>query len=146
MPIRTSEAIWEGDLLQGRGIMTVGREVFKGHYSFASRFESGPGTNPEELLGAAHAGCFSMALASELARSGHTLEYVHTTANVHVDKSDVGFTITLIELETEGYGPDIDDVAFTQAAEKAKVGCPVSRALAATKITLTTKTLTAKPG
>jgi lipoyl-dependent peroxiredoxin len=145
MPVRRSEAVWEGDLRKGRGVMTFGSGAFTGPYSFASRFESGPGTNPEELLGAAHAGCFSMALAAELDGGGYRAEYLHTTAKVHIDQSSDGFTITQIALETEGFGPGIDDKVLQQFAEKAKVGCPLSRALAATHITLTTKALTAKP-
>ncbi|TML90511.1 MAG: OsmC family protein [Actinobacteria bacterium] len=136
MPVRTSDAQWEGDLPSGKGTMRFGGGAFEGQYSFASRFESGTGTNPEELIAAAHAGCFSMALSGALSRAGHVPNRVHTTAKVHLDKGDAGFRISAIELETEADVPGIDDAAFQKEAAAAKVGCPVSQALAAVDITL----------
>ena len=141
MPVRTAEAIWEGNLRGGRGTMEFGSGAFKGQYSYQSRFENGTGTNPEELIGAAHAGCFSMAFAGDLADAGFTPEYIHTTAHVHIDKMNAGFTITRIELSTEGKVPGIDAAAFNTFAEGAKAACPVSRALGAVPITLTAKLL-----
>lgn len=143
MPTRKAAAVWTGNLPDGRGYIELGSGAFKGEYSFASRFESGKGTNPEELLGAAHAGCFSMAFAHELATAGYHPEYINTTAKVTIDKTDGGFSITAIELDTVGWGADIDEATFRQYAEGAKVGCPVSKALAATPISLKMKLLTA---
>ncbi len=136
MPVRNAEAVWEGNLLKGKGRMKLGSGAFDGAYSFSSRFENGLGTNPEELIGAAHAGCFSMALSFILGNSGFSPEKVHTVAKVHVDKVGDGFKITMIELETEAIIPDIDEKKFLEHAEAAKKGCPVSQALAGTEITL----------
>jgi osmotically inducible protein OsmC len=116
--------------------MKLGSGAFEGSYSFASRFEQGPGTNPEELIGAAHAGCFSMALSMILEMAGFAPERIHTVARVHIDKVGEGFKITTIELETEGKVPGIDEKTFREKAEAAKKGCPVSVALAATEIKL----------
>ena len=139
MPVRTSEAEWKGNLLQGQGTMKLGSGAFEGKYSFPSRFESGQGTNPEELIGAAHAGCYSMALSFILGNAGFNPTRVHTTARVHLEKVGEGFSITKIELETEAQIPGIDDKTFQGHAEAAKKGCPVSKALAATPITLKAK-------
>ncbi len=139
MAVRTAEAVWEGDLMQGKGTMKLSSGAFEGAYSFASRFEEGPGTNPEELIGAAHAGCFSMALSAGLARAGYTPKRIHTTARVHLNKVDGGFKITKIELNTEAEVPGIDEKTFLEHAEAAKAGCPVSQALAGTEITLQAK-------
>ncbi len=136
MPARKSEAVWEGTLKKGKGTMTVGNKVYEGPYSFASRFEQGTGTNPEELIGAAHAGCFSMALSMILEKAGYVPERIRTTARVHIDPIPEGFKITLIELETEGKVKGIDEKTFVEKAELAKKGCPVSMALAATEIRL----------
>jgi osmotically inducible protein OsmC len=136
MPVRSSDAQWEGDLQSGKGTMRFGGGAYEGQYSFASRFESGTGTNPEELIAAAHAGCFSMALSGGLSRAGHPPNRVHTTAKVHLEKGDAGFGISTIELETEAEVPGIDDAAFQEAAAAAKSGCPVSKALAAVDIKL----------
>lgn len=130
MPTRTAHAQWNGDLMSGKGTMAFGSGAFEGAYSFASRFESGPGTNPEELIAAAHAGCFSMALAEILADASFPPESVRTTARVHIDKTDTGFAITRIDLATEASVPGIDNAAFQQHAQAAKKGCPVSKALA----------------
>ncbi len=136
MPIRISEAIWEGDLIKGKGKMKLGSGAFEGSYSFGSRFEQAPGTNPEELIGAAHAGCFSMALSMMLGQAGYKVEQIHTTARVHIDKVAEGFKITTIELDTEGKVPGIDERTFKEKAEAAKKGCPVSMALTGVDIRL----------
>ena len=136
MPVRKADAQWEGSLQDGKGTMRLGSGAFEGPYSFSSRFEEGTGTNPEELIGAAHAGCFSMALAAALSRAGHVPDRVHTTAKVHIDKGDAGFSITRVELVTEAAVPGIDEAAFAEHAEATKTGCPVSKALAGTEIVL----------
>lgn len=136
MPTRTAQARWEGDLRGGLGRMMFGSGAFDGAYSFGSRFESGAGTNPEELLGAAHAGCFSMSLANMLAQAGHAPESVETEARVDIEKGDSGFSITRITLVTEASVPGISEEEFQRHARAAKEGCPVSRALAATEIAL----------
>lgn len=129
MPVRKAQARWDGSLQKGKGSMKFGSGAFDGAYSFASRFEEGTGTNPEELIGAAHAGCFSMALSGVLGRAGFEPEHVETRAHVHLDKQESGFSITRIELHTEARVPGIDEDAFQQHAEDAKKNCPVSRAL-----------------
>jgi lipoyl-dependent peroxiredoxin len=136
MPARTADAQWEGSLQDGKGTMRFGSGAFEGQYSFSSRFEEGTGTNPEELIAAAHAGCFSMALSGGLSRAGHPPTRVHTTARVHLDKGDAGFSITTIELDTEAEVPGIDEATFQDQAATAKAGCPVSRALAGVDIKL----------
>jgi lipoyl-dependent peroxiredoxin len=141
MPKRRAQARWEGSLQDGRGTMRMATGSYEGPYSFQSRFEEGDGTNPEELIGAAHAGCFSMALSGELGRAGHEPESVETTATVHLDKSDEGFTISRIELDTKGRVPGIDGAEFQRLAEAAKQGCPVSRALAGVEISLSAELL-----
>ena len=141
MPVRTAEAVWQGRLRDGQGHLTLGSRAYDGPYSFASRFEQGPGTNPEELIGAAHAGCFSMALSFMLEQAGYTPEHVHTAAKVSLEKVGEGFKITAITLETEARIPGIDEKAFLDKAEAAKNGCPVSQALAGTEITLQAKLL-----
>ncbi len=130
MATRNGTAEWRGDLQQGAGDLTVGDGVFSGQYSFASRFEEGEGTNPEELIAAAHAACFSMALANVLATNGHAPESVRTTAQVHLRMLDGNPTINQIDLVTEVSVPGLDEAAFQRHAQEAKEGCPVSRALA----------------
>ncbi len=139
MPARRAEAEWKGNLREGQGRVKLGSGAFEGSYSFPSRFEEGKGTNPEELLGAAHAGCFSMALAAALSAAGHPPTRVFTTATVHLDKRSDGFGISRIELATEATVPGIDAAAFDGLAQGAKQGCPISKALAATEITLTAR-------
>ena len=140
MAIRQANAEWQGSLKEGSGEMALGSGSYKGPYSFVSRFENGTGTNPEELIGAAHAGCFSMALAAALGRAGITPKSIRTTAKVHLGTSDAGPTITRIDLETEGEVPGIDQATFQQHAEGARQGCVVSRALGGVKdITLNAK-------
>jgi len=139
MPVRTADAEWKGDLPKGSGHMSFGGGAFDGQYSFSSRFENGQGTNPEELIAAAHAGCFSMAFSNVLAKAGHTPTRVHTTAKVHLDKVDGGFAITRIDLITEGEVPGIQEQEFLQHAEDAKKNCPVSKLLTGAEITLQAK-------
>ncbi len=136
MAVRKAEAEWKGNLREGKGRVKLGSGAFEGEYSFVSRFEQGTGTNPEELIGAAHAGCFSMALSAGLTRAGHNPKRIHTVAQVHLEKVGEGFEITRIELETDAEVPGIDEKAFLEQAESAKNGCPVSKALASTKIEL----------
>jgi osmotically inducible protein OsmC len=131
MPERTAEARWDGSLQEGNGTMRMASGAYEGPYSFESRFQEGEGTNPEELIAAAHAGCFSMALSLVVGQAGHSLESVETKATVHIDKVDEGFAITRIELETEARVPGLEDSEFQELAEGAKKGCPVSKALAA---------------
>ncbi len=119
--------------------MKLGSGAYEGAYSFASRFEQGPGTNPEELIGAAHAGCFSMALSAGLEKAGFNPKRVKTKARVHLEKVGEGFQITKIQLQTEAYVPGIDPAKFREQAEAAKKGCPVSRALAGVQIELDAK-------
>lgn len=136
MPKRKAEAVWNGDLKAGNGSMKFGSGAFEGAYSFASRFEEGTGTNPEELIGAAHAGCFSMALAGELAKAGYAPESIKTNASVSLDKTENGFSISTITLQTEATVSDIDDSTFQEHAESAKTNCPVSQALKGPEIKL----------
>jgi len=131
LPVRTSEAEWKGDLRGGEGTMKLGSGAYEGRYSFGSRFEENPGSNPEELIGAAHAGCFSMAFSGQLGSAGFSPVRIHTTAKVHIERGESGFSITRIDLDTEGEVPGIDNAKFQELAEAAKKGCPVSRALAA---------------
>ncbi len=134
MAVRTAEATWNGTLREGNGTMKAGG--LEAPYTYASRFESGAGSNPEELVGAAHAGCFSMFLSGLLSREGHKPNRITTTARVHLGE---GPTINLIELNTEADVPGIDDAAFQAAAEAAKKNCPVSKALAGPEIRLTAR-------
>lgn len=131
MPIRTASAVWTGNLKQGKGRMKLGSGAFEGAYSFSSRFEEGPGTNPEELVGAAHAGCFSMFLSAVLSDAGFPPNEIRTQAKVNLGE---GPRITLIELTTEAEVPNVDEKTFQESVEKSKNNCPVSLALAATEI------------
>jgi lipoyl-dependent peroxiredoxin len=130
MAVQSASAEWNGSLKEGAGQMRVGSGAVEGPYTFASRFETGKGTNPEELIGAAHAGCFSMALSAALGRAGQTPTSIKTSAKVHLGTSDAGPTITRIDLDVEGVVPGIDAAQFKEFAEGAKKGCVVSRALA----------------
>jgi osmotically inducible protein OsmC len=136
MPVRSAQAIWTGTLSKGKGTVETGSGLVKGAYSFASRFESGQGTNPEELIGAAHAGCFSMAFSGIVEQAGFVPEEIRTTAKVKVEKIGDGFTITGVELATEAKIKGIDEKTFQEKALAAKNGCPVSRALASVPVTL----------
>ena len=141
MPVRTSNAAWEGGLKDGKGTVALGSGAFEGQYSFGSRFEEGTGTNPEELIAAAHAGCFSMALAAGLERAGHRADRVATTARVRLEKQEAGFAITVIDLDCEARVPGLDNETFQDHARQAKEGCPVSKALAAVEIRLEARLL-----
>ena len=137
MPVRNATAEWTGELPGGSGTMAFGG--FEGQYSFGSRFEEGPGTNPEELLGAAQAGCFSMFLAGALGKAGHSPERVATNARVHIDKVDDGFKITRVELDSDATVPGIADDEFQSIAEESKRNCPVSQALTGIAMSLNAK-------
>lgn len=134
MPIRHAQAIWNGTLREGSGRMKYG--AYEGKYTFASRFETGEGTNPEELVGAAHAGCFSMFLSALLTKEGFKPTRIFTTAKVHIED---GPTITTIELDTEASVPDLTDAKLQEIAAAAKANCPVSKALASVNIKLNAK-------
>jgi osmotically inducible protein OsmC len=140
MPSRKAEAEWKGNLVQGSGRLSVGSGAFQGPYSFKSRFEDGQSaTNPEELIGAAHAGCFTMALTAQLSRAGLTPTRIHTGATVTLEKVGDAFAITRIDLETTAEVPGLDDATFQRHALDAKQNCPVSKALAGTEIRLIAK-------
>ena len=138
MPVRSAEAEWKGSIFEGEGHMKMGTS-YDGPFTFKSRMENGPGTNPEELIAAAHSGCFSMAFTATLAKNGFSPKRVHTKAGVRFEKVGDGFAITSIDLATEAEVPGIDAAKFQELAEAAKNGCPVSKALAGTKINLTAK-------
>ena len=139
MATRTGSAVWEGTLKQGRGTMKLGSGAFEGPYSFSSRFEEGKGTNPEELIGAAEAGCYSMALSVNLEKAGYPAKRISTTATVKLEMVGGGAKITTIDLETEAEVPGIDEAKFREQAELTKKTCPVSVALAGTQINLDAK-------
>ena len=130
MPTRKADAHWEGSIRDGKGTVGLGSGAFEGPYSAQSRFEEGSGTNPEELLGAAHAGCFTMALSLVLSQAGNPPESLDTQAGVRIEREGDGFTITRIDLVTRARVPGIDEEAFRRAAQAAKDNCPVSKALA----------------
>jgi len=137
--IRKASAIWEGDLKQGRGTVSTESGLLRqAQYSFGTRFENGPGTNPEELIAAAHAGCFSMALSAELGKAGLTPQKIETTAAVTMEKLDAGWTVTAIHLDTVVKIPGADSAKFDAATSAAKSGCPISRLLNA-NITLSAR-------
>lgn len=139
MPARSASAIWEGTLKEGKGKIKLGSGAFEGRYSFASRFEQGAGTNPEELIGGAHAGCFSMALANGLTQLGYAPKRIETSAQVAIERVGEGFKITRINLKTEAEVPGIEEILFLEQAEKAKLNCPVSQALKGVEISLQAK-------
>jgi osmotically inducible protein OsmC len=133
---RKASAEWKGNLKEGKGTITTDSGVLKNtQYSFSTRFENGIGTNPEELIAAAHAGCFSMALSGQLEKAGMVAESINTSANVTLEKTDAGFTITTVHLDVKVKIPGADKQAFETAANNAKAGCPISRVLNA-KITM----------
>ncbi len=137
MPARTAHAQWSGNLTEGKGHIKVQSGTLDANYDFRARTGDGKGTNPEELIAAAHAGCFTMQLSALLAAAGFTAESLATTAKVHLEKDGPGFAIPKIELELTGKVPGLDAEAFRKHAETAKDSCPVSKALAGTAITLT---------
>lgn len=136
MPTRKAHAVWNGTLKDGHGELDVQSGAFKVPYSFRTRFEEEPGTNPEELIGAAHAGCFSQAFSMLLEEAGHKAESIETDAQVRIDPVDGGFKITQVHLNTRGRVPGCDAATFQEVAEKAKGGCPVSQALAGVEISM----------
>lgn len=136
MTTSNAQAVWKGTLKEGNGTMAVGSGAFEGSYSFATRFEGSAGTNPEELIGAAHAGCFSMALSMLLEKAGHPPREIRTKADVTLEQIGDGFAITRIRLQTEADVPGMNADAFEKQAEAAKNGCPVSKALSGTTIDL----------
>ena len=136
MAIRTASAVWNGTLKEGQGRMKLGSGAFEGAFSFASRFEESPGTNPEELVGAAHAGCFSMFLSALLTTAGYLPTQIRTNAKVHLGD---GPRITLIELETEAEVPNLDEKTFQENVEKSKKNCPISLALTGPEIRVTAR-------
>ena len=137
--IRKASAVWNGSLKEGKGSISTDSGVLsKTQYSFSTRFENGAGTNPEELIAAAHAGCFTMALSAQLGNAGITPESLETTAAVSLEKLEAGFTVTKIHLDVTGRIPGNDAAAFEKAAQAAKAGCPISRLLNA-EITMTAK-------
>ena len=136
MPARTASARWAGSLRDGAGTMRLGSGAYEGQYSFSSRFEEGTGTNPEELIGAAHAGCFSMALSLILEQAGFVPTSVETTATVHLERADSGFEISRVVLDCTATVPGLADAAFQALAITAKAGCAVSKALAGVEIEL----------
>ena len=138
MPVKTAEAVWNGSLMDGKGQLKTPSGVST-DYGWKARAEGAAGTSPEELIAAAHAGCFSMALSHILSQAGHAPARIRTTADVRFEKVEGGFAITKITLKTEGQVPGIDEAAFLDSAEKAKVGCPVSKALASVPIELEAK-------
>jgi lipoyl-dependent peroxiredoxin len=143
MPVRTSEAEWSGDLPHGSGHMRVASRAFDGPYDFRSRMGDGAGTNPEELLAAAHAGCFSMALSAQLSSAGYSSERIHTRARVHLEQRDGGWYIPRIDLETQAVVPGVAAAVFQTQAEMAKKNCPLSRVLAGAEIHLQAKLVAA---
>jgi osmotically inducible protein OsmC len=137
--IRKASAVWNGSLKEGNGTISTDSKVLSNaQYSFSTRFENGIGTNPEELIAAAHAGCFSMALSAQLGGAGITPESIETTASVTLEKLDAGFTVTKVHLDVTAKIPGADAAAFEKAAQDAKAGCPISRLLKA-EITMTAK-------
>jgi lipoyl-dependent peroxiredoxin len=141
MAVRNAEAVWDGTLKEGKGKMKLGSGAFEGAYTWSSRFENAPGTNPEELLGAAHAGCFSMSLSSNLGKAGFTPQQIHTHAQVTIELVEGKNRITRIQLETEAKVPGISNDKFQEIAEFAKQSCPVSVALSNVPTTLTARLL-----
>ena len=139
MPTRNAQATWTGNLKEGNGNIKLASGAFEGKYSFGTRFEAAPGTNPEELIAAAHSACYSMALAAGLGKNGFNPQSVHTTAAVTLDKVGEGFKITKIRLVSEAKVPNIDNAKFQEIAAATKTGCPVSQALSATPIELEAK-------
>jgi lipoyl-dependent peroxiredoxin len=139
MPTREAQAEWQGNLARGSGTMSFGSGAWEGAYTADSRFEEGEGTNPEELIAAAHAGCFSMAFALALSQAGHEPDSVRTTARVSIEKDDGGFSITSSKLSTEVEVEGVSEDEFQKLADEAKQGCPVSKALGGIEIGLEAK-------
>ncbi len=137
MPARSADAEWKGTLKEGSGVMELASGAYQGAYSFTSRFEDGTGTNPEELIAGAHAGCFSMALSGRITNAGFVPDSIQTTANVHLTQGDGGWAVTKIDLVTHASVPGLDAEQFQALAADAKANCPISKLLgAAAEITL----------
>lgn len=136
MPVRNAEAVWEGNLQAGKGTMKLGSGAFEGPFSFATRFQEEPGTNPEELIGAAHAGCFSMFLSAVLSNAGFPPKRVHTMARVTLEQVDNAPWITKIHLNCQANVPGVDEKTFMEQVDASKKGCPVSKALAGVEISV----------
>jgi lipoyl-dependent peroxiredoxin len=141
MTTRNAEAVWEGSLKEGKGKMKLGSGAFEGSFTWSSRFENGKGTNPEELLGAAHAGCYSMSVSSNLTKAGFPPQRIHTDAHVTIEQVEGKHRITRIQLEMEAKAPGISNEQFQQIAKDAKENCPVSVALSSVPITLSARLL-----
>jgi osmotically inducible protein OsmC len=141
MATQNAEAVWEGSLKEGKGTMKLGSGAFEGSFTWSSRFENGKGTNPEELLGAAHAGCYSMALSSNLGKAGYTPQHIHTNVQVTIELVEGKNRITRIQLETEAKVPGISNEQFQQIAQTVKESCPVSVALSNVPTTLSARLL-----
>ena len=141
MPVRTSQAVWKGTLKEGSGTLRTQSGAYEGPYNFVSRFESGPQTNPEELVAAAHAACYSMALSGGLERAGFKATRIATKASVHLEKVDSGFAITHIDLDVEADVPGVDEKKFAEISEATKSGCPISKLLTGAKINLSARLL-----
>jgi osmotically inducible protein OsmC len=139
MPIRNAEAVWDGSLKEGNGKMKLGSGAFEGAYTWSSRFENAKGTNPEELLGAAHAGCFSMSLSSNLGKAGFMPAHIHTSVQVTIEQVEGKNRITKIHIETEATVPEISNEQFQQIAESVRQNCPVSVALSSVPTTLSAR-------
>ncbi len=139
MAVRHAEAVWDGNLRKGKGTMKLGSGAFEGAFSYASRFEEGTGTNPEELVGAAHAGCFSMFLSAVLGDAGYDPKRIHTRATVRLEQVDGAPWITKIHLDCEADVPGVDEKTFAEQVEASKTGCPVSKALKGVEISVEAK-------
>jgi len=139
MPTRKATAVWDGPIIEGKGTVELESGAFKGPYSFSSRFEDGTGTNPEELIAAAHAGCFAMAFSGNLGRAGHAPKRIQARSEVKLAKQGDGFAIPSIHLVCEAEVPGIDEATFQEVAKKSKETCPVSQVLAGAEITLDAK-------
>lgn len=141
MPVRTGNAVWKGTLKEGSGTLRTQSGAYEGPYNFISRFESGPQTNPEELVAAAHAACYSMALSAGLEKAGFKATKITTKASVHLEKLEAGFTITHIDLDVEADVPGVDEKKFAEISEATKAGCPISRLLTGAQINLSARLL-----
>lgn len=139
MAVRKAEAVWNGNLQEGKGTVKLGSGAFEGAYSYASRFQEGTGTNPEELIGAAHAGCFSMFLSAVLSKAGFVPQQIHTVASVHLEQVEGAPWITKIHLNCEANVPGVDQQTFSEQVEASKKGCPVSKALTGVEISVDAK-------
>lgn len=142
MPVRTGQAVWKGTLKEGSGTLRTQSGAYEGPYNFVSRFESGPQTNPEELVAAAHAACYSMALSAGLEKAGFKATKVTTKASVHLEKGDAGFSITHIDLDVEADVPGVEEKQFAEISEATKSGCPISKLVTGAKVNLRARLLT----